>query len=255
MSTTVLSERHGIVTVITLNRPEKLNAWTSAMRETLIERINQASADESCGAIVLTGAGEAFCAGQDLAETASIDANDQASAHAWIDDFDRLFRAVRAVEKPVVAAVNGVVAGSGFQFCLLADLRIGHASVRMGQPEVLSGIPSITGIWAMWDVLGRAKTTEFALTGKLVDGTEAARLGLLTSLVERDDVLRAALDLAKTLADLPPGAVRSTKARLHQLDELTLADSIAAAKQIHATAYATGEPQREMAGFLSGRRR
>jgi len=251
----VLSGRHGPVTVITLNRPDKLNAWTSAMRQSLIERIDQASADAGCRAIVLTGAGEAFCAGQDLAETASIDVNDEASAHAWIDDFDRLFRTMRAVEKPIVAAVNGVVAGSGFQFCLLADLRIGHAGVRMGQPEVLSGIPSITGIWAMWDVLGRAKTTEFALTGKLVDGREAARLGLLTALVERQDVLSAAVEQAKTLAELPPGAVRLTKARLHELDEQSLVDSIAAAKNVHATAYSTGEPQREMASFLAGSRR
>jgi enoyl-CoA hydratase/carnithine racemase len=251
----VLSERRGSVTVITLNRPDKLNAWTSAMRQALIERIDQASADESCGAIVLTGAGEAFCAGQDLAETASIDAADEASAHAWIDDFDRLFRTMRAVVKPVVAAVNGVVAGSGFQFCLLADLRIGHADIRMGQPEVLSGIPSITGIWAMWDVLGRAKTTEFALTGKLVDGREAARLGLLTAIVEPDEVLSAAVEQAKTLAELPSGAVRLTKARLHELDEQSLVDSIAAAKNVHATAYSTGEPQREMASFLAGSRR
>ncbi|MER5363515.1 enoyl-CoA hydratase/isomerase family protein, partial [Streptomyces sp. NPDC002785] len=164
------------VAEVTLNRPDKLNAWTGGMRSQLVAALDSLGADERCRAVVLTGAGRAFCAGQDLAETAAIDPDDHAAAEAWIDDFGRLFRAVRSLDKPVVAAVNGVAAGSGFQFALLADFRIGHATVRMGQPEVLSGIPSITGIWAMRGILGRAKTTEFALGGRLVDGAEAERL-------------------------------------------------------------------------------
>ncbi|MFF8844167.1 enoyl-CoA hydratase/isomerase family protein [Streptomyces sp. NPDC015127] len=243
------------VAEVTLNRPAKLNAWTGDMRARLVAALDALGADEQCRAVVLTGAGRAFCAGQDLAETAAIDPDDHGAAEAWIDDFGRLFRAVRGLDKPVVAAVNGVAAGSGFQFALLADLRIGHAGVRMGQPEVLSGIPSITGIWAMWGILGRARTTEFALTGRLVDGTEAQRLGLLTSLAAEDEVKAAALSEAARLAELPPGAVALTKGRIRELDDAGLDEAIAAAKKVHIAAYATGEPQREMAAFLAGRRR
>jgi enoyl-CoA hydratase/carnithine racemase len=225
------------------------------MRNLLIESLGRLGDDAACRAVVLTGAGRAFCAGQDLAETAAIDPTDHAAAEAWIDDFDRLFRTVRGIDKPVIAAVNGVAAGSGFQFALLADLRIGHAAVRMGQPEVLSGIPSITGIWAMRGILGRAKTAEFALTGRLVDGAEAQRLGLLTRLVDEDRVRTEALAEAARLAELPPGAVALTKGRLRELDDAGLDDAIEAAKKVHTAAYASGEPQREMARFLSGRRR
>ncbi|MFE2087317.1 enoyl-CoA hydratase/isomerase family protein [Streptomyces sp. NPDC059460] len=246
---------HAYVAEVTLNRPDKLNAWTGGMRSRLVAALDALGDDERCRAVVLTGAGRAFCAGQDLAETAAIDPDDHAAAEAWIDDFGRLFRAVRGLDKPVVAAVNGVAAGSGFQFALLADFRIGHAAVRMGQPEVLSGIPSITGIWAMRGILGRAKTAEFALGGRLVDGTEAERLGLLTRLVAQDEVKTEALAEAARLAALPPGAVALTKGRLRELDDAGLDDAIEAAKKVHTAAYATGEPQREMARFLAGRRR
>ncbi|MEV4806304.1 enoyl-CoA hydratase/isomerase family protein [Nonomuraea sp. NPDC049421] len=252
---TVLMDREGPVAVITLNRPEKLNAWTAAMRERLIELLRAAGSDPRVGAVVLTGAGRAFCTGQDLGETATIDPGDHAASDAWIDGFDRLYRAVLDLDKPVVAAVNGVAAGSGFQFALLADLRIGHPGVRMGQPEVLSGIPSITGIWAMWNILGRARTTEFALTGRLVYGDEAERLGLLTRLAAEGEVLAVAVAQAKELSALPPGAVALTKGRLRELEREALVDAVAAAKKVHAAAYATGEPQREMARFLKGRAR
>ncbi|RAJ59069.1 enoyl-CoA hydratase/carnithine racemase [Streptomyces sp. Amel2xB2] len=240
---------------ITLNRPAKLNAWTAAMRAELVAALDAFAAEPGCRAVVVTGAGRAFCAGQDLAETAAIDPDDHAASEEWIDDFGRLYRALRNLGKPSVAAVNGVAAGSGFQFALLADLRIGHPGVTMGQPEVLSGIPSITGIWAMWDILGRAKTTEFALTGRLVDGTEAQRLGLLTRLVDEDAVRTEALAEAAALASLPSGAVALTKNRIRELDDAGLDEAIAAAKKVHAAAYATGEPQREMARFLAGRGR
>ncbi|MER6951444.1 enoyl-CoA hydratase/isomerase family protein [Nonomuraea sp. NPDC000554] len=252
---TVLLDRDGPVAVITLNRPEKLNAWTAEMRARLIELLRAAGADPEVRAVVLTGAGRAFCAGQDLGETATIDPDDHAASDAWIDGFDELYRALLDLDKPSVAALNGVAAGSGFQFALLADLRIGHSGTRMGQPEVLSGIPSITGIWAMWHVLGRARTTEFALTGRLVDGAEAERLGLLTRLVDQDQVLPAAVAQAKELAALPQGAVALTKGRLRDLEQDALADAVRTAKKVHAAAYATGEPQREMARFLRGRAR
>lgn len=240
---------------VTLNRPGKLNAWTHDMRTELVTALEALGVDPQCRAIVLTGAGQAFCAGQDLAETAAIDPDDHAAAEAWIDDFGRLYRTVRNLDQPTVAAVNGVAAGSGFQFALLADLRIGHAGTTMGQPEVLSGIPSITGIWAMWDILGRAKTTEFALTGRLVDGAEAQRLGLLTRLVAEDEVKAEARAEAARLAAVPPGALALTKGRIRELDEGDLDEAVAAAKKVHTKAYATGEPQREMARFLAGRRR
>lgn len=254
MNEFVLVERVGDTAVITLNRPEKLNAWSAAMRTSIVENLDAAGQDDSITAVVLTGNGRGFCAGQDLSETAEIRSDDPAASDAWIDGFEKLYCAIRKLDKPVIAALNGVAAGSGFQYALLADLRIGHSGVRMGQPEILSGIPSITGIWAMWEILGRAKTTEFVLTGKLVDATEAARLGLLTEIVDEADVLPSALELAARLGSLPAGALKLTKNRLRELEEDTFNAAFSAAKQVHAAAYGSGEPQREMERFLGGSR-
>lgn len=250
MAEEVQLEHRSGVAVITLNRPSKLNAWTSRMRESLVDELRRVGEDNGVTAVVLTGAGRGFCAGQDLAETALIDPTDHAASGKWIDGFDILYHAVLDLDKPVIAAVNGVAAGSGFQYALLADLRIGHVGVRMGQPEILSGIPSITGIWAMWSILGRAKTTEFVMTGALVDAEEAVRLGLLTRLVAEDEVLSASIELAERLGALPQGAMRSTKGRLRELEAAALEEAFVAAKRVHSEAYASGEPQREMKRFV-----
>lgn len=245
----ILVETADGVRLITLNRPNKLNAWTTAMREHLIEALHAAADDAEATAIVLTGAGRGFCAGQDLGETAAVATDDPNAGSAWVDTFERLYSAVRDLDKPVLSAINGVAAGSGFQFCLLTDLRIGHVGVRMGQPEILSGIPSITGLWAMWSILGRSKTTEFALTGELVDGQEAHRLGLLNRLVEADEVLPATIELARHLGSLPAGAMRHTKRRLAEMEADTYREAFEAARAVHNEAYQTGEPQQGMQRF------
>jgi enoyl-CoA hydratase/carnithine racemase len=255
MTNEILTSRDGEVVTITLNRPEKLNAWTGSMRDELIDFLHSVKSDRTCHAVILTGAGRGFCAGQDLAESAAMDPDDHEASDAWIDSFDQLYRAVRDLPQVSIAALNGVAAGSGFQFALTADLRVGDPSAHLGQPEVLSGIPSITGIWAMWSILGRSKTTEFALTGELVDAEEAHRLGLLNYVSAHGEALREATGLAHRLAGLPQGAMGLTKGRIRELEEPALAQAVAAAKQVHRAAYATGEPQREMRRFLDKKRK
>jgi enoyl-CoA hydratase/carnithine racemase len=250
MSERVLFERHHHTAVITLNRPDKLNAWTADMRDQLTAYLYDAAADSDVSAVVVTGRGRGFCAGQDLAESAGFHADDPTDSNQWIESFRTLYSAVRDLDKPTVMAINGIAAGSGFQFALMGDLRIGHPDARLGQPELLSGIPSITGIWAMWSVLGRARTTELILTGRLMDGREAASVGLLTEIVPEESVLPTALERAEQLSNLPPVALALTKRRLRELEDTSFLEAFESAKQIHAAAYATGEPQREMNRFL-----
>lgn len=253
MSNEVIYETFDAIAVLTLNRPGKLNAWTRSMRNELIMHLDRLKNDNEIRVVILTGNGRAFCAGQDLSETASMNPEDHEAAEAWIDGFDRLYRAVRDLNQITIAAVNGVAAGSGFQYALLTDLRVGDPKVRMGQPEVLSGIPSITGIWAMWSILGRSKTSEFVLTGELVDAAEAHRLGLLNYVADAGHALEYARELATRLRLLPPGAVGLTKGRLRDLEEDALTDAMVEAKRVHRDAYGTGEPQREMTRFLAAR--
>jgi enoyl-CoA hydratase/carnithine racemase len=163
----------GDIALLTLNRPEVLNAWHTAMRKQLIERLEHCENTPEIRSIVITGAGErAFCAGQDLNDVAELDGD---SSRAWIEEWRELYTRVRTLSKPTIAALNGVAAGSGFQFALLLDIRVGHSASRMGQPEINAGIASITGPWIMREILGLSRTTELVLSGRIISGEEAYR--------------------------------------------------------------------------------
>lgn len=214
MSDTILLERHGDHAVITLNRPEKLNAWTADMRRSLTGTLRAVGADEGCRVVIITGAGRGFCAGQDLGESAQTDPDDHDAADRWIDSFEELYRAVRELDQITIAAVNGVAAGSGFQLALLTDFRVGDVGARLGQPEARSGIPSVTGLWAMTNIMSLSKAAEFALSAELVDAQEAHGLGLLNFLASPGEALNEARALGTRVSELPQGAVRLTKQRI-----------------------------------------
>ncbi|TDR85464.1 enoyl-CoA hydratase/isomerase family protein [Enterovirga rhinocerotis] len=206
----------GPIRIVTFRRPAAMNAWDRAMRLTLVEAMAEADADPAVDALVVTGEGErAFGAGQDLREAGPRDA---AEADAWVDEWDRLFSGLRAVGKPTICALNGVAAGSHFQFALLADARIGHAGVRMGQPEIKSGVASSMGPWAIATFMGPLAAQDLALSGRMMDAAECERRGLLR-VVPREEVLSASIALATDLAARPKLAFRLTKARLRDLTE------------------------------------
>src|ERR1700754_89906 len=143
------------VAVITLNRPEKLNAWNTEMRDEIIAALRTYDQDSAIAAIIMTGAGDrAFCAGQDLKEAKHFDV---ARSEEWMREWENYYDVLRSLSKPLIMALNGTAAGSAFQVALLGDIRVGHPGVRMGQPEINSGIASVTGPWIMREVLGLSR--------------------------------------------------------------------------------------------------
>ncbi len=248
MARYILRETRGKVGVITLNRPEVLNAWHAAMREELIEAFDEMEADPAIRAVILTGAGErAFGAGQDLNETKTFDPD---RAEAWIGEWERLYDRIRSLSKPVVAALNGLAAGSAFQVALICDLRVGHPGVKMGQPEINSGIASTTGPWIMREILGLGRTIDLTLTGRMMDAEECFRVGALSRLVAKEEVMPAALALAGDLAEKPPVAMTLNRARFREVTDPGMRDAMAAGVRNQRQAYATGEPARMMDAFL-----
>ncbi len=242
-------EDHDMVRLITLNRPDVLNAWHSPMKQELIAALRAFDADDSVRALVVTGAGErAFCAGQDLNEATNFDGD---AAVAWIEEFAELYSAVRALSKPSVAALNGVAAGSAFQFVLLMDVRIGHAGTRMGQPEINSGIASITGPWIMREVLGTAYTTELTLSGRLMEANEALSIGALHKITDKESLISVALQQARALGEKAPEAMRIDKEWLREMSEPGFQAAMEAAKRYHRRSYEAGEPQKMAAEFLA----
>jgi enoyl-CoA hydratase/carnithine racemase len=252
MTDEILVETRDDVAVITLNRPAALNAWNMQMQDRVRDRVLAMSADDSVRGIVFTGAGEkAFCAGQDLAETAEFDPE---GIDRWLENFRALYEAVLHVDKPVVAAINGIAAGSGYQFTLLCDVRVAHPGVRMGQTEVSSGIPSITGMYLTERAVGTSRTLELMLSARLMEIDELRSVGLVHHVVPREEVLTTAIGVVHQIAALPTVAVALTKERYREILLPGLRDAYAAAARIDRHAWASGQPQQVMREFFVSRK-
>ena len=252
MTEVVRIERDGDgIAVLTLNRPQALNAVSIALAETLAAALDDCAEDPATRAIVLTGAGErAFSAGVDLREASTMETP---RIEAWFGTVCRTYTAILAVDKPVVAALNGLAAGAGFQIALVSDLRVGHPGIRMGQPEINAGLPSVMGSYWMTLHLGWSKNQELSYTGRFMDCDECERLGLLAAVVEADQVVEKATELAAALAAKAPVAFRRTKARFRELAMRGFEEAFRAGTLGQQAAYAEGEPQAIMARFLSRR--
>lgn len=245
----VLYEQVDDVAILTLNRPKVLNAWHQPMRELLVDLFNRCEEDETVRAIILTGSGErAFGAGQDLNEAKNFDGDRSAE---WIEEWRRLYLRMRTLSKPLICALNGLAAGSAFQVALLCDIRVGHEGSKMGQPEINSGIASSLGPWIMKEMLGLSRTTELVLTGRMMSGDEAHRIGLIHKLVSAEEVPAAAFAVAKELAAKAPLAMRLNKARLHEMTVDGLLDGLDAGTRMQRESYGSGEPGRMMEAFLT----
>lgn len=248
----ILYETRDDVAVITFNRPECLNAWHTPMRAEIAARLQRLNGDAAVRAVVLTGAGErGFCAGQDLNETKQVEGGE--GGVAWLESWIDFYGAIRGLEKPLIAALNGVAAGSAFQVALMCDLRVGHEGVRMGQPEIDSAIPSTLGPWLMLERIGWSRTVELTLTGRMMEGAECHRIGLIHHLVAPDAVLPKALELARLLAAKPATAMRLNKRHFRALSEPAFQAAIEAGRSIQREAYASGEPQAWMEKFFAAR--
>jgi enoyl-CoA hydratase/carnithine racemase len=251
MAPHILVEQRGRVGLITLNKPDRLNAWDRPMRDDIVRALVDFDRNDGVGAVVLTGTGErAFSAGQDFAEAHGFDAD---RAEAWIREWELFYGTLRRLTKPIVMALNGTAAGSAFQVALLGDIRVAHPDVTMGQPEINAGIASITGPWIMKEALGMSRTIELTLTGRMMAADECHRIGLIHYLVPREEVLAKALQIGGELAAKAPLAMRLDRAWFADMTEAAFQHTIAAAISAHRQSYASGEPARKMEDFMAER--
>ena len=247
----VITERQDGVAVITLNRPDRMNAVSHALRTRLIAALDAANRDEAVRAVLITGAGKrAFCAGQDLEEAADVDWR---RIVPWLEAQRAMYQAVRDLDKPCVAALNGVTAGAGFQIALSADWRIAAPDTRMGQPEVKAGLASIVGSYLMTLHVGMTHNVQMSLSGELIDGQRAYDIGLVTELAAPSDVMSAAMARARNLAALPATAVRLSKQRFRAMTQAPFDEACVAGIRAQLECYAAGEPQEAMSRFLATR--
>jgi enoyl-CoA hydratase len=245
-------ERRDSVAVLTLNRPDALNALSPEMLDELEERLDEISQDAGLRAAVLTGAGEkAFCAGADVAHMRDAGALE---ARAWAQRGHQVADLIEGLATPVIAAVNGYALGGGCELALACDVRVAADTARFGQPEVTLGI--IPG-WGGTQRLARATSIGFAkeviLTGRPVKADEALRVGLVTHIHPREEVLHRAVELAEMMASRPSSAVAAAKG----LCNLALGGGTSApyAREIDAfaLAFATADQREGMAAFFEKR--
>ena len=245
-------ERRNDTLLVFLNRPKRLNAVNATMRAELNTVLSPVNDDKSIRAVVLTGAGDrAFCAGQDLGEAATFD---ESRADEWMEQTRLAFSVIRNLDKPCVAAVNGVAAGAGLQLALLCDLRVGHALTRMGQPEIKAGLGSVLGSYLLTLYFGLARSMDLSLTARFVDAEECLRIGLLNRIADANTLTDTAIKMVEGLASQPPGAFRLTKRRYRQETQAGFDDVFNAASKYVRDAYDIGEPQAIMSKFIERRR-
>jgi 2-(1,2-epoxy-1,2-dihydrophenyl)acetyl-CoA isomerase len=241
--------RDGAVQTITLNRPEKMNAFTRGMHAELREALKQAR-DSEVRAVVVTGAGRAFCAGQDLTEfgeTGDIGATLRATYHPNV-------QAVRALEKPVIAAVNGACAGAGLSFACACDIRIAADGAGFVPGFVGIGlIPDAGGTFFINRLLGAARAFEWMSSNRRLTAAEAHAWGLVSEVVEADALAARAAELAAFYAALPTRAIGMTKRLFDHAATATLDEQLEHEAQLQAAAAQSEDFKEGVAAFLEKR--
>jgi 2-(1,2-epoxy-1,2-dihydrophenyl)acetyl-CoA isomerase len=257
VSDSLLVERDGGVVTLTLNRPDSLNSLDAELREALRDTLADLDSDPECRAVVLTGAGRAFCVGQDLREHVSIlDKGTDDPLRAVREHYNPIATRLGELSRPVVAAVRGMAAGAGASIACLADFRVGGPSTRFLMAFANVGLAGDTGVsWSLPRLVGQARATELLMFAEPVDAAEAARLGLLTRLVEDDDqVLPAARELAARLATGPTTAYAAIKRELAVASSGSLADALAAEAAAQQRCAATADHAEATRAFVDKRR-
>jgi 2-(1,2-epoxy-1,2-dihydrophenyl)acetyl-CoA isomerase len=248
----LLVDRTDGVVTLTLNRPDSLNSLDIALKVALREAVDEIAADPGCRAVVVTGAGRAFCVGQDLKEhVGALEATPDNALGTVVAHFNPLVRSFATLPRPVVAAVRGMAAGAGASLAFLADFRIGGPATAFLMAFANVGLAADTGAsYTLPRLVGHAKATEMLMLAEPVPAAEAHRLGLLTKLVDADDaVLPAAQELAARLAAGPTLAYGQIKREL--LVAGSLDDALAAEAEAQQMCGATTDHRNATSAFVA----
>jgi enoyl-CoA hydratase len=248
MYANILFERKGRIAVVTLNRPQVLNALSLALKTELSDVLRRVREDGSIRALVVGGAGDrAFSAGQDLNEAKDLDGP---GAEAWVREYERLYDDFRAVDVPIVAAVHGWCMGAGCQLALLADIRISSETARFGMPEIRDGIPAIFGLGLLWNLIGMSRSLYLVLSGETLDAPQALAAGLTAAVVPQARLREEAEALAGRLAEFAPLAMRANKEWARRLTEEHFRATARFCVEAQHASFAAGDARRGMEAFL-----
>ena len=247
---TILVDKRGAVTLVTINRPDSLNALNSEVLKELIDAFAAYDLDNSQRCLVLTGSGEkAFAAGADIKEM-----QPQKFADMYSSDFFAGWEKVTATRKPWIAAVAGFALGGGCEVAMMADFIIAADTAKFGQPEIKLGVtPGMGGSQRLTWAIGKAKAMEMCLTGRMMGAEEAERSGLVAHVVPADQLVEEALKVAETIAAMPPLAAIAVKEMVNAAFEIPLSQGIRFERRLFHGLFGTEDQKEGMTAFVEKR--
>jgi len=246
---TILLDRKDRVGIVTLNRPKALNALNSQLMREVVAAVEELDADDSIGAIVITGSEKAFAAGADIKEMAP-----KSFAEVYAEDLFSQWDRLSSVRTPIIAAVSGYALGGGCELAMLCDFIIASDTAKFGQPEIKLGvIPGIGGSQRLTRAVGKSKAMDMVLTGRNMDAEEAERAGLVSRIVPAAELLDVALETAATIASMSLPVAIMAKEAVNRSFETTLAEGVKFERRVFHSTFATADQKEGMAAFVEKR--
>ncbi|NIF18387.1 enoyl-CoA hydratase [Pantoea sp. Cy-639] len=246
---TILLDIHGKVGLITLNRPQALNALNAQIVGEINQALDQLEKDPSIGCVVLTGSAKAFAAGADIKEMAELQ-YPQIYVEDLFSDADRIANR----RKPIIAAVSGFALGGGCELAMMCDFILAADNAKFGQPEINLGVlPGMGGTQRLTRAVGKAKAMELCLTGRLMGAEEAERAGLVARIVPQAELVEEALKVAATIASKSIPVSMMVKESVNRAFEVTLSEGVRFERRVFHAAFATEDQKEGMAAFIGKR--
>ena len=237
------------VSLITLNRPERLNAINKAMTLELGELVTELESNDDIRGVIVTGEGRAFCAGADIKEMAEL-----SFADVFAADFFAAWGRFAATRTPTIAAVAGYALGGGCELAMMCDMIIASEKAKFGQPEIKLGVtPGMGGSIRLTKAVGKAKALDMVLTGRMIDAAEADRIGLVSRVVEHDALMDTAMGAAKEIAGYSIPSIMAAKEMVGRALEVSTAEGVKFERRLFQGLFGTADQKEGMAAFTEKR--
>lgn len=247
----ILTEKDGSVAIVTLDRPEALNAFNRKLMDELTVALSTFDADDDIGCIVITGSEKAFAAGADIKEMAEKSYMDVFMEDLITANWEEATRC----RKPIIAAVAGYALGGGCELAMMCDFILAAENAKFGQPEITIGtMPGAGGTQRMARFIGKAKTMEMCLTGRMMDAEEAERCGLVSRIVPTSELKGEAIKVAKQIAGFSRPSTMLTKESVNRAFETTLSEGVRFERRVFHSTFATDDQKEGMAAFVEKRK-
>ncbi|MGG5291121.1 enoyl-CoA hydratase [Pseudomonas shirazensis] len=246
---TILLDIHGKVGLITLNRPQALNALNAQIIAEINQALDQLEQDPQIGCVVLTGSAKAFAAGADIKEMAEL-----SYPQIYLDDLFSESDRIANRRKPIIAAVSGFALGGGCELAMMCDFILAADNAKFGQPEVNLGVlPGMGGTQRLTRAVGKAKAMELCLSGRLMGAEEAERAGLVARVIPQAELLEEALKVAASIAAKSIPISMMVKESVNRAFEVTLSEGVRFERRVFHAAFATHDQKEGMAAFIAKR--